>query len=79
MFIIDKFFEEEEEKETRKSCEKEKEEFKSANRGSSIIEINMCDDSNNIEGENKEKNNNTFVNIKGRNLNYSKSFFNVTG
>ena len=56
VFIIDRFFEEEEEPRSRKNTSKEKEETKSFGRSSSIIEINMNDDSgSNNEAENKEK------------------------
>jgi hypothetical protein len=58
VFIIDKFFEEEEEHQYLKNDENEKNESKSKFRKSSIIEINMGDDSNSSnDAENKENTN----------------------
>ena len=57
VFIIDKFFEEEEVNESRKNSDIQKEEIKIMNSGSSEIEININDDNNN-ENEIKEKSNN---------------------
>ena len=58
VFIIDKFFEEEEEVSSRQSDETEKDETKNKFRRSSIIEINMVDDSN-TANENKDNTNNS--------------------
>lgn len=58
MFIIDKFFEEEDEGDTRKSFDKDKVESNTGKKNSSIIEINMGEDVN-AEAENDEKNNNS--------------------
>lgn len=60
VFIIDKFFEEEEEVSSRQSDETEKDETKNKFRRSSIIEINMVDDSNTVnENENKDNTHNS--------------------
>ena len=68
VFIIDKFFEEEEENESRKNSDIQKEEIKIMNRGSSEIEININDDNNN-ENEIKEKSNNLKEKIEEKHIN----------